>query len=62
METQTFLELVNMMGFPIAACIALFWANRESTKYHREMLKDFRNIIEQNTKAINRILDKMDGH
>lgn len=60
MDSSTFLEMVNMIGFPIAACVALFWMNREQAKYYREMLKEFTVAIDGNTRAINRLLDKVE--
>lgn len=58
MEINTFVELINMIGFPIAACIALFWNSREQTKYYREMMREFQQSIDGNTKAINRLLER----
>jgi hypothetical protein len=60
MEAATFIEMVNMIGFPIAACIALFWMNREQAKYYRQLLKDFQDTIDYNTKAINQLITQLD--
>lgn len=60
MDSATFVELVNLIGFPIAACIALFWMNREQAKYYRELLKEFRETIDNNTKAINHVIQQLD--
>lgn len=60
MEAASFIEMVDMIGFPIAACIALFWMNKEQTKYYRQLLKDFQETIEQNTKAINHVINQLD--
>lgn len=60
MEAATFIEMVNMIGFPIAACVALFWMNREQAKYYRQLLSDFQDTIDQNTKALNHVINKLD--
>jgi hypothetical protein len=60
MDSATFIEMVNMIGFPIAACIALFWMNREQSKYYRQLLKEFQDTINYNTNAINQLLNKID--
>lgn len=60
MDSDTFVELVNLIGFPIAACIALFWMNREQAKYYRELLKEFRETIDNNTRAINHVIQQID--
>lgn len=61
MEAASFIEIINKIGFPIAACIALFWMNREQAKYYRQLLKDFQDTIDQNTEAINSIINKLGG-
>jgi hypothetical protein len=61
MDSATFIEMVNLIGFPIAACIALFWMNREQAKYYRQLLKDFQDTIDNNTKAINHVINQLDN-
>jgi uncharacterized membrane protein len=60
MDPSTFIEMVNLIGFPIAACIALFWMNREQSKYFRQLLKEFQDTINSNTNAINHLINKID--
>lgn len=60
MESTTFIEMVNLIGFPIAACMALFYMNREQQKYHRELLTEFRSSIDNNTKAINHLMNQVE--
>lgn len=45
-------ELINGVGFPVAVCVALFWNNRETTKQHHEVLKEFRTVIQENTETL----------
>lgn len=61
MEAASFIEIINKMGFPIAVCIALFWMNRKQSNYYHQLLKDFQDTIDQNTEAINSIINKLDG-
>jgi len=60
MDSATFIEMVNLIGFPIAACVALFWMNREQASYYRKLLKDFQDTIDNNTKAINHVITQLD--
>ena len=57
---QSLLEILNSVGFPIVACIALFKMNRDQANYYKEMLTEFRITIEKNTDAINNLTREVD--
>lgn len=52
-------ELINVVGFPVAVCIALFYVIREMSKNHKETILEFKNSIDQNTKALNNLTQTM---
>jgi uridine phosphorylase len=52
MEIAVLSTLLNEVGFPIAACVALFYLNRDATKQYRELMTQFKSAIDENTKAI----------
>lgn len=52
-------ELINVVGFPVAVCIALFYVIREMSKNHKETILEFKNSIDQNTKALNDLTQTM---
>lgn len=52
MDVQTIQTLISGVGFPIVACIALFWSNHELSKTHREEIKSLTEVLEKNTEAI----------
>lgn len=60
MDFQEVSMLVSNVGFPIAMCLLLL--NRMSTqdKIYREMEAKLRQVISENTKAINKLT--MDLH
>lgn len=60
MEFQEVTTLISNVGFPIAMCLLLL--NRMSTqdKIYREMEAKLRQVISENTKAINKLT--MDLH
>jgi len=60
MDITVITGIVNEVGFPIAACIALFYLNRDSTKQYRELMLEFKTAIDRNTNAINRIIDEFE--
>lgn len=53
-------ELINVVGFPIAVCIALFYIIREMSKNHKETILEFKRSVDQNTQALNQLINKID--
>lgn len=55
---ETFINVVSQLGFPIAvACFAL-WNSHQHEKYLQGVLE---NTLKENTKAIDRLSDLIDG-
>lgn len=72
MTMENVMQLVSNYIFPVVACIALAWyfarSNeqyrldiKELTAEHKEETKQLADAIENNTKVIQRLLDKMEG-
>lgn len=59
MEIQTLEILVGTVGFPIAASAALFWLYRDTVKRYEKLLNEFRNTLERNTEAVNKLSAKL---
>lgn len=56
MDMSTISQLISSVGFPIAACVALFWQmNRESTQ-HKEEMDALKESLNQNTLAITKLV------
>ena len=53
---MTMIEIINVVGFPIAVSIALFWVNRELIKDNRETEDEFRLTIQQNTDVMRELI------
>lgn len=53
-------ELINVVGFPIAVCMALFYVIREMSKNHKETILEFKRSVDQNTIALNQLINKID--
>ena len=53
-------ELINVVGFPIAVCIALLYVIREMIKNHKETILEFKASVDQNTQALNVLINKLD--
>lgn len=52
METNTIVELINTVGFPIVACIALFWMNINTLKQERRLLQELQQAVNTNTEVM----------
>lgn len=53
-------ELINVVGFPIAVCIALFYIIREMSKNHKATILEFKRSVDQNTIALNQLINRID--
>jgi len=58
MEVAVLTGVINEVGFPIAACVALFYLNRDATKQYRELMNQFKSAIDENTKAIHDMISE----
>lgn len=52
MDTNTLVEIINSVGFPIVACAALFWMNINSLKQQRMILNELTKTVEHNTQIM----------
>lgn len=52
MSAETIVELINVVGFPIVACGALFWMNIHSLKQQRMILNELTKTVDQNTQIM----------
>ena len=56
MDFSAVSQLITSVGFPIAACVALFWQmNKESTQ-HKEEMDSLKESLNQNTLAITKLV------
>lgn len=52
MDVSAITQLIGSLGFPIAACIALFWQNSKESERHREEMDRITEALNNNTIAI----------
>lgn len=57
---QEVTNLISSVGFPIAACIALFYQLNKTTQSHREEISELRQVVENNTLTLQKMIDKME--
>lgn len=53
-------DLINNSGFPIAMCILMFVYMKEITKQHKEETDKLSESLNNNTLAIQKLVDKLD--
>lgn len=54
MTADVVMEMIGSYAFPICMCVAMFWMVNTT-------MKDLRDTISENTNAIARLIDRMDG-
>ena len=52
--------LISNLGFPIVACVALFWMNLKTSDTYTKTITEMRKTIEDNTRMVQTLIDKMD--
>lgn len=61
MDPNAIMQLVSSLGFPIACCIAMFWQNNKLNESHKAEVSKLNDAINNNTIALNHIIDKLGG-
>ena len=49
---SSILDIVSNLGFPIAVSVALFYQMNKTNETYIGLLRDFQNVISNNTKSI----------
>ena len=50
---STILDIVSNLGFPIAVSVALFYQMNKSNETYIQLLRDFQEVISNNTQSVN---------
>lgn len=61
MDTSTIVQIISSLGFPIACCVAMFWQNNKLNESHKEETTKLNEAINNNTMALNHLIDKLGG-
>lgn len=61
MDMSTIVQIISSLGFPIACCVAMFWQNNKLNESHKEEVSKLNEAINNNTIALNHIIDKLGG-
>ena len=53
------INLISTLGFPIAACVALFWYMNKQASAHKEETDKLKTSIDNNTLIITKLYERM---
>lgn len=56
MDFATISQLISSVGFPIAACVALFWQMTKESERHKEEMNALKESLNKNTLAITKLV------
>lgn len=53
------INVINSVGFPIAACVALYYQNIQSNKMYEKMVEEFSAAVNANTNTLSELVEKL---
>lgn len=56
---ENIVELINSVGFPIVAVIALFYQNNKNNKLNNKQFDEFQKVLAENTEMLHRLVDSL---
>lgn len=59
MDANTIITTIQAVGFPIAACVALYLHMIHQDADHKEEVNQLRDAIQNNTAVMQRLLDRL---
>ena len=59
MDTGNIVSLISSVGFPIVACIALFWQLNKTNEMHREEMNMIKDSIDELRAAIQLLTQRL---
>ena len=59
MDVNTVTQLIGSLGFPIVACVAMFWKMNDQDKKHAEEMDKISEALQNNTNAITALTEHM---
>lgn len=60
MDPNVMTNMISSVGFPIAACAAMFWYIYKTDARHDDEVDKLRGVLEQNTLAIQKLCDRLE--
>lgn len=60
MDVGTITQIIGSLGFPIAACVAMFSMLNKEREAHKEEMNELKQALNNNTLALQSLADKLD--
>ena len=61
MTVDSWVQVIQTLGFPIAVAIAMFWQNTKLQEQHKEEMSKITEALNNNTIALTELKDKIGG-
>lgn len=58
---DSWVQVIQTLGFPIAVAIAMFWQNTKLQEQHKEEMSKITEALNNNTIALTELKDKIGG-
>lgn len=59
MDAETITTIISTLGFPIVACIALFWYMNKQTESHKAEMDGLKESLNENTTVLMQLKEIM---
>lgn len=59
MDVSGLIQVVGSLGFPIAACIAVFWYLMKESENHKTEVGKLSEALQNNTIALTKLCDEL---
>lgn len=59
MDVSGLIQVVGSLGFPIAACIAVFWYLMKESENHKQEVNKLSEALQNNTVALTKLCDEL---
>lgn len=59
LDLNAITQIIGSLGFPIAACFAMFWWTNKQEERHREEMLKITEAVNNNTAAIIKLTERM---
>lgn len=59
MDIQSVTQMIGALGFPIAACIAMFYQMNKQGEQHKQEMDAVKDALNNNTLVLQKLVDKL---
>lgn len=61
MDVTVLTQLIGSLGFPIVACLYLFYLHNKSEERHKQEVERLSESVDNNTRALEKLIEKLGG-